>query len=182
MKKAIGVVECNTVSAGITAADRMVKTAQVELLQSSVVCPGKYIIVLTGDLSAVTAAVDAAQSQSNGAVTDRFILGNPSDDLFPAIYGGTPVENPRSLGVLETFSVPAIFTAADTAAKTSDVTLLEIRLARGMCGKSYVLLTGDVAAVTAAIERARAAVGESGMLLDSTVIPNPDPSLWSSIL
>ena len=47
---------------------------------------------------------------------------------------------------------------------------------------AYLLLTGDVAAVSAAIERAKTAVGEDGMLLDSTVIPNPDKGLWNTIL
>ena len=110
------------------------------------------------------------------------MLGNPHPDIFPAIYGGAPVENARSLGVLETFSAPAIIVAADTAAKTSDVALIELRIARGMCGKSYMLLTGEVAAVTAAIETAKQRVGRDGMLLDSSVIPNPDRSLWASIL
>ena len=62
------------------------------------------------------------------------------------------------------------------------VSLIELRLARGMCGKSYVLLTGDVATVTAAIERAETVASEDGMLLDSSVIPNPDKRLWDSIL
>ena len=72
--------------------------------------------------------------------------------------------------------------AADVAAKTSDVHLIELRMARGMCGKSYMLITGDVAAVQAAIENAKAAVGEGGMYLESAVIPNPDPKMWKSIL
>ena len=45
-----------------------------------------------------------------------------------------------------------------------------------------MLLTGDVAAVQAAIEKAKAAVGENGMYLESAVIPNPDPKMWQSIL
>ena len=45
-----------------------------------------------------------------------------------------------------------------------------------------MLLTGDVAAVTAAIEAARGRIGDEGMLLDFSVIPNPDKSLWASIL
>ena len=49
-------------------------------------------------------------------------------------------------------------------------------------GKSYMLLTGNVAAVSAAIESAKQKVGESGLFLDSSVIPNPDKSLWASIL
>ena len=51
-----------------------------------------------------------------------------------------------------------------------------------MCGKSYFLLTGDVAAVEAAIEKAKKALDETGMLLDASVIPNPDKRLWESIL
>ena len=175
-------VEYQTVSAGMTAADLMVKTAGVEILQSSVVCPGKYITLIGGELSAVRASIDAAKAQFGDKLSDSFVLGNPHEDIFPAIYGGAAVENARSLGVLETFSAPAIIVAADTAAKTSEVSLLELRIARGMGGKSYLLLTGDVAAVTAAIEAAGVKAGEEGLLIDSAVIPNPDKSLWASIL
>ncbi len=62
------------------------------------------------------------------------------------------------------------------------VDFAELRVARGMGGKSYLLLTGDVAAVSAAIEAAKIKVGDSGLLLDSSVIPSPDKSLWASIL
>ena len=182
LNKAIGMVEYQTVSAGMTAADLMVKTANIEILQSSVVCPGKYITLISGDISAVAAAIEASKRQLGDKLSDSFVLGNPHADIFPAIYGGAPVENAKALGVLETFSAPAIIVAADTAAKTSDVSLIELRIARGMCGKSYMLLTGDVAAVTAAIEAAKAKVGDEGLFLDSSVIPNPDKSLWASIL
>lgn len=182
MNKAIGLAEYKTVSSGITAADLMIKTSNIEIIQSSVVCPGKYIIIITGELSSVAAAIDAAKVQLGEMMVDSFVLGNPSEDIFPAIYGGGPVENAKSLGVLETFSVPTMIVAADTAAKTSEVKLVELRLARGMCGKSYMLLTGDVAAVSAAIEHAKEVAGKEGMLLDSTVIPNPDKELWNTIL
>ena len=48
MSKAIGMIEFKTVSAGITAADAMVKTADVELLEAQTVCPGKYIALISG--------------------------------------------------------------------------------------------------------------------------------------
>ena len=83
---------------------------------------------------------------------------------------------------METFNVAAAIVAADAAAKTSLVNLIELRLARGMGGKSYLLLTGDVAAVTAAIERAEQVAAADGMMLDSAVIPNPDKRLWANIL
>ena len=60
MSKAIGMIEFKTTSTGVTAADAMVKTSEVEIVEAQTVCPGKYIAIITGDLSAVKAAVDAA--------------------------------------------------------------------------------------------------------------------------
>lgn len=51
-----------------------------------------------------------------------------------------------------------------------------------MSGRSFMLITGDVAAVEAAIEHAKTYVSEEGVLLDSTVIANPDNKLWEHIL
>ena len=90
--------------------------------------------------------------------------------------------NKRALGVLETFSASSIIVAADEAAKTSDVELIEVRIARGMSGKSYLMLTGDIGAVEAAIKKASAVVGKNGMLLDSSIMANPDEGLWNTIL
>lgn len=182
MAKSIGMIEYKTVSAGITAADRMVKTAAVELLEAQTVCPGKYIALIAGELSAVKAAVEAARQARPEELIGSFILGNPDPAIFPAIYGAVQVENPRALGILETYDASSIIVAADAAAKTAIVQLVELRIAKGMCGKSYLLVTGEVAACEASIARARAAVAENGMFLDSSVIASPDPQLWKAIL
>jgi len=182
MKKAIGMVEYKTVSSGMRAADRMVKTAEVDLIQADTVCPGKFLVLISGDLSAVKAAVEAAAAADGEQLIDRFVLGNPHEAIFGALYGANEVGEPDALGVLETFSAAAAIVAADTAAKTALVELIELRLARGMCGKSYLLLTGEIAAVQAAIDRAKVGAGEDGMFLDSAVIPRPDMKLWQRIL
>lgn len=182
MNKAIGMVELTTVSAGITCADTMIKTADVDVIQSTTVCPGKYIVIITGELSAVKAAVEAAKSLKPEKVIDSFILGNPHESIFPAIYGAANPDHPEALGVIESYSAASAVVAADTAAKTSLVELIELRLAKGMCGKSYLLLTGTVSAVQAAIEKAENEMSEKGMLLDYSVIPHPDEKLWQNIL
>ena len=174
MGRALGMVEYKTVSTGVLAADLVLKTADVKIVEAQTVCPGKYIVVFEGDLSAVRASVDAAKTRYPEQLIDSFLLGNPHDGIFPAIYGTADIKNRNALGVLETFDAAAIFVAADEAAKTAEVDLIEIRVARGMCGKSYVFLTGEVAAVSAAIAKAEAAVSERGMYLDSSVIASPD--------
>ena len=182
MAKAIAMVEFMTVASGVTAADLMAKTAEIEVIEAQVVCPGKYIILITGDLSAVKAAVDAAKSSNPDRLVVSFVLGNPHESIFPAIYGATEIENPKALGIVETYSAASMVAAADAAAKTAVVQLVEIRLAKGMCGKSYMFLTGDVAAVTAAVEKAKSDIGDRGMLLDTSVIANPDEKTWRNIL
>jgi microcompartment protein CcmL/EutN len=182
MSKAIGMVEYKTVSQGLYVADMMLKTAEIEIVEAQTVCPGKYIAIICGELSAVNACIEAARNNFSNYLIDSFILGNPHESIFPAIYGTTHIEKIRALGILETFSAASIFVAADEAAKTAQVELIELRVARGMCGKSYLMLTGELAAVEAAIDKAKKAVGENAMLLDSSVIANPDSKLCKSIL
>lgn len=182
MGKALGMIEFKTVSSGMVAADMMVKTAQVEIVEAQTVCPGKYIAIISGDLSAVKAAVDTVKLRSSEQLISEFVLGNPHEDIFPAIYGTSDVKDVAALGILETYDAASIIVAADISAKTAIVKLIELRIAKGMCGKSYMLLTGEVAAVEAAIERSREAIGKEGMFLDSAVIARPDRQMIQAIL
>ncbi len=182
MSKALAMAELQTVATGIRAADMMIKTAEVNVIEAEVVCPGKYIILIEGELSAIKASIDAVKAAFPDKLIDSFVLGNPHDSIFPAIYGCCEIENRRALGILETYSAASIIAAADIAAKTSIVELIELRIAKGMCGKSYMLLTGEVAAVEAAIEKAKTETADGAMFLDSSVIASPDSKLWDKIL
>ena len=182
MSKAIGMVEYLTVSTGVVAADAMVKTADVEILEAQTVCPGKYIVIISGELSSVRAAVDASKAMCEEKLIDSFVLGNPHESIFSAIYGATNLGEVDALGVLETYSAASIIVAADTAAKTAAVDLIELRIAKGMCGKSYMFITGSVASVTAAIERTKSQIEENGFFLDSSIIAKPDEKLWQTLI
>jgi len=181
MKKALGMIEFKTVASGITATDIMLKTADIEVVQAGPVCPGKYIATIAGEISAVKASIEAAERYNSAMLIDKFLLGAPHETVQPAICGALEVKNKGAVGIIETFTAASAVVAADTAAKTALIELIEVRLAKGMCGKSYVILTGSVSAVTAAIDKAKAGV-EDGLLLDTSVIAGPDERLWESIL
>lgn len=182
MSSAIGMIEFKTVSTGVLAADAMVKTAMVEIVEAQTVCPGKYIAIIKGSLSAVKAAIDVAKKDYEAQLINSFVLGNPHESIFPAIYGSTEVKGIGALGILETYDASSIIVAADVAAKTAIVQLIELRIAKGMCGKSFMFIEGDVAAVEAAIEKAKETVAVDGMYLDSAVIPNPDMQIRKTIV
>ena len=182
MSKAIGLVEFRTVSSGVNAVDTMVKNSEVDIIVADSVCPGKYYGLITGSISAVQSAVEAASATNSDKLIDSFVLGNPSDDIYPAIYGTSEVKEYKALGIIETYSIASAIVAADTASKTSEVKLIELRLAKGLCGKSFLYLTGEVAAVSMAIERAKNEMKDEGNFLDSVVIASPDKKVWDKIL
>lgn len=178
----IGLVEVRNISKGIIVTDEMLKSAGVSLIQSGSVCPGKYVTIVGGDLSAIQAAVDRAVLVADDALIDKFVIGNLGEKVFEAMCGAVDVPEKRALGIVETFTASSIIEAADAAVKAAMVTLIEVRVARGMGGKCFATMTGEVADVKAAVEAAAALAARDGVLINSEVIPNPHPDLWSSVM
>ena len=86
MGKAIGMLEYLTVSTGVQAADMILKTAKVSIIEAKTVCPGKYIVIFSGDLSSVNASIEASKKAHAENLIDSFVLGNPHEDILSAIY------------------------------------------------------------------------------------------------
>ena len=77
-----------------------------------------------------------------------------------------------AVGLLETWVSPSCVIAADAACKAADIRLIEVRMANGLGGKSYLTLTGPLHEVEAAIAAGVEAV-ESGQLIRKEIIPAP---------
>lgn len=174
-------VEFNSIAAGIDAADQMVKTAQVDPLFFKTICPGKFVAAVTGDVAAVSASVNAGRDTHADALVDWFIIPNIHRDVIGALAGATTISERGALGIIETFSAASIVVASDAAVKAADVQLLDVRVALGLGGKGYALMTGDVAAVNAAVEAGSASAAESGLLVSKVVIPSPAESVFEQI-
>ena len=179
---ALGMLEYTSIAKGIESADQMVKTAAVTPLFFKTICPGKYLAAIHGNVAAVTASIEAGREIGGNEVVDGFILANVHSQILWALAGAVPQEDFNALGVLETFSAASIVLAADAAAKAAAVTILDIHLAMGLGGKGYAYMTGDVAAVQAAVQAGEAVTAESGLLIASVVIPRPAPQVWDHIL
>ncbi|NLI28928.1 MAG: BMC domain-containing protein [Nitrospiraceae bacterium] len=182
MLHAIGLLELTSIAKGIEAADAMLKASQVDLLEAKPICPGKYIVLVAGDVAAVQSSVDAGKSIGTDAVVDDFVLSNVHPNVISAIGAASPVTDIRALGIIETFSVASLIVAADTAAKAADVNLLEIRTGMGIGGKSFVTMTGDVSSVQAAVDAGTGLAAERGMVVERVVIPSPHAQLKQCIL
>ena len=175
--RTIGCVELVSVAWGMHVADTMVKTANVKIVMARPTCPGRYIILISGDTSAVQSAVEAGRELAADMVVDWFTIPSVHPDVLPAMSATTLAPKINALGVIETYTIAACILAADAAAKSAAVQLIEIRMAAGLAGKSYVSMTGDVGSVNAAVESGIAGVGDAGPVHSHVVIPSPSEEL-----
>ena len=112
---------------------------------------------------------------------------NPSSGMkikYRAWISTTPSRSKSAMtsDTMEMFTMPSAVTAADQAVKTADVDLIEIRLGRGLAGKAFVVLTGEVAAVRAAVDAGVKVLSDQAMLLATSVIPSPHPDVLDKLL
>ncbi len=179
MLNSVGAVELSSIAKGFEVLDTMLKTSQVRLLLSRSICPGKYIILIAGDVGPVNAAVEAGAAAASHCLVDHFIIPNIDEQVIQAIENTVTVANPQAFGSVEAFSVSAIIEAADAAVKAADVKLIEVRLAMAIGGKGFFTLTGSVASVETAVNAAVMSAGRKGLLVEKTIIANPRKELFS---
>ena len=171
MPVAIAAVETSSIAQGAVAADAMVKTAEVELIDASTVSPGKYWILIGGAVAPVRASLARGIAVAAETLLDSLFIPQLHDDGLPALRGSATPADHDALGVLETHTAAAAIVAADLAVKAANVHLRDIRLANGLGGKGVVFLTGAVSDVQAAIAAGRAEAQQRGLLARAVVIP-----------
>lgn len=179
MGNSVCMIELSSIARGIETCDHMLKAADVQLLRSSTICPGKYMVIIGGNTSAVNASMKAGEEVAGEFLVDKLFIPNVSDQLMPAISGTTQVATTGAIGVIEFYSVASAIIAADTAAKAADVNLIEIRTGFAVGGKGFVTMSGDVSAVTEAINAAKAV---SELMIECAVIPRPVDKLYEALM
>ena len=85
--EAIGLVELNSIAAGIRTCDEMIKVAPVVLIAAMTICPGKYISLVGGEVSAVDSSVKRGIEAGGEFVVDRLFIPHIHSQVFPAIMG-----------------------------------------------------------------------------------------------
>ena len=182
MLETIGFLELNSIAKGIEASDIILKTADVKLVFSKASCPGKYQILFTGEVAAVKSSLESGIVTGGSFVVDSCVIPRVHPQVIKAINMSGEIDELKTVGVMEFYNVTASVYAADAAVKAADVDLIEVRIGTGIGGKSFVVLTGEVAAVREAVSCGIATENAEGMTVSSVVIPNPHPELLESLM
>ncbi|MBQ6392332.1 MAG: BMC domain-containing protein [Eubacterium sp.] len=182
MRKAVGFVEIKSIPVGIQTADEMVKAGNVELLLATPMCPGKYIIIIGGQVGPVKSAMSKAELVSGIYLINTHILDNIREEVLPAISGFTKMDNIQAIGAIETISALTAVIAADVAVKASKVDIVDLRVARGLGGKGYLIITGEISSVRSAVNACLAKLGISGEVTSTSIIPNPHKAIVDTLM
>ena len=175
----IGFVETSSIAKGIEAVDVMMKMADVELLLTTIIPRGKYLIMIGGNVADVESSLRAGLQTAAGTILDHFIIPNVHVELFPAIRGRVKVDHIEAVGIIETKEVASAIYAGDAAVKSANIKLIEARNQPG--GKGLVILTGEVGAVRTAVAAGVASIKKEGMLIGEVVIPYAHEALLRTL-
>jgi microcompartment protein CcmL/EutN len=155
----------------------MLREADVRLLFSTPICPGKYVSIIEGTVDAVKQSLARTERVGGEFLLDLQLILNPNEQISSAITGTIAVDAVENVGGVETMGAIAAVKAADLAAKSSNVKLIEIRIARGLGGKSFILFCGELESVKNAVTVCKREIGEEGGITSTTVVSSIHPQL-----
>ncbi len=184
--QALGFIEAPFLSISAMLAQEAATAADVHILSFESTGNENLIIRLSGDIAQIRAALDAAEKLAPqlGASIVTGSIPRPAEGFGPMIHfptdhpsnpDSTKIMKPQAIGILETQGLTAILEATDAMLKAADVKLV----GKEKIGAAYVtvIVSGDVAAVSAAIEAGKQAVGSLGKVIAAHVIARPHDEL-----
>lgn len=161
MINSLGLLEVYGLVPGIDAADAMLKSADVRILNYELVNPAMVTLVVEGDLAACRAAVDAgiAAASRTGKVISHKVIGRPDSDTEWLIthFTGVPVKVKSSVSVSVQAPASELATASEPVPVTAVVSSIMLDTDTMM---TYIISTPPRHGVTA---------GEAAMYFSSSI-------------
>lgn len=176
---ALGIIDFSSVATGIEAGDAMVKASPLGSLYAGTVHPGRYLVLVSGDTASVEVAMGVGRDRGGKEVLGWVFLPDVHRSVAEAIAAGASEADlsEEALGIIETTTVSSVIRAADAGVKAANVRLSALAMADGLGGKGYLLFSGTVAEVEAAVAAGTDRVGEDATLVRAVVVPQLHPEM-----
>ena len=181
IEPALALIDFGSIAVGIQAADAMIKRAEVDVLRSGTVQPGRFLVLIGGTVAEVEESLATGREVGGSDVLDCVFLPNVHPEVVRAMAGGRAPLPGDALGIVETSTVASAIEAADAGVKGAEVSLVEVRMADGLGGKGIVFYSGVVADVEAAVEIATGALQHPDQLIRDVVISRLHPTVWDNL-
>lgn len=170
MNKSIGALEFRSISKGIEVSNEIIKKSNVEIIYFKTICPGKFLVIVTGDEAEVDEAIDYGVALATTYLVDRFKVHAVSPTIIEAFRNSYPSKQLNgALGVMETYKVCAGIKALDCVLKAGDVVLIKLQLAFGIGGKLVYIVTGTLSSVEYALNEGQRLLPEKEIAYTSII-------------
>lgn len=182
MNKSIGSLEFRSISKGIEISNEIVKKANVEIIYFKTICPGKFLVIVTGDEGAVDTAIDYGEMLASNTLVDYFKVHAVTPAIVEAFknsYSSKQVEG--ALGIMETYKVCSGIRALDNALKAGDVALIKLHLAFGIGGKLVFIVTGSLSSVEYALGEGKRILCEKEVA-NTSIVASPSPEMTRHLI
>lgn len=181
MDPAIALLEFDSIAIGVRAGDAMVKRAPVEVTYAGTVHPGKYLVLVGGDVACVEESYAAGLDAGGDTLLDQIILPAVHPEVVRVLRGMRGRVTREALGIVETRTAAAAIGAADRGLKGAEVDLVELKLADRLGGKAFCVFSGTVADVEAAVEAAVDGLASPDSLIAQVIIPDFHPEMLANL-
>jgi microcompartment protein CcmL/EutN len=148
----LGAIEMTSVAQGYVVADLMLKKAPITLLDARPYCPGKFMVLVTGDVSSIEESLKIGKLSAGTSFFAELFVPQLIPSVIFAINRENKITIGESIGILESFSALSIIDAANEVCKSVDVEVESLSLLEGLGGKAFVIFTGILANIQSALE------------------------------
>ena len=176
MHKSIGAIEFRSISKGIEVADFMVKKSEVEIIFFKMVCPGKFIVIISGNEDATKEDVNFGIELGENTIVDSFIVNAVHEDIIDGLKNKYKKGIQGAYGIMETASICSGIKALDRMLKNANVSVVKIQTAFLIGGKFVFIVSGEVSDIEDGMKVAKLAINEN-KIVNIAIIPSPDPMI-----
>ncbi len=189
----LGVLELSSIAQGVLALDAMLKESPIRVADARAASPGKYLILIVGEVDEVSRALSVGIETAGEHALDDLLLPQTHEELRNFLTAGDSdrptksapttrwseysAEDLPALGIIETYGAPSLLGAVDTALKTAETRLIDLHLLAGIGGKATAILAGDLESVRVGVEAGACHALDRKALANQVVVPRPDPAM-----
>lgn len=182
MSKSIGAIEFKSIAKGIEISNEIVKKSLVEVLYLKSICPGKFLIIISGDTSYVNEAIDYGIAKGCNYIVDSFIINVINEEIINGLkHKYKKLKNISSIGILETNKVCSGLKALDKTLKSSDVTLIKLQLSFAIGGKLVYIVSGDLSSLEYGINEGISILRKND-IVNKSIIQSVDDQIIKSLI
>lgn len=153
MRNSVGSLEFKSISKGIEVSNEIFKNYDLDIIYAKSVCPGKFLVIFSGDSESINNAIDFAINMSDNYLIENFIIHKVHKKLIDALKTSSFNKNidGKCFGVVETLKICTGLKALDYILKYNDVDIFKLQLGFAIGSKLVFLISGNTSDIENAI-------------------------------